>query len=330
MKRSQTRFVAEKPRLLLALCMISSAVQAHGIVGNRYFPGTLTFDDPAVADELILPNFSYSRHPVAENDNVDDSTAAASFARLLTPDLAVGVDSSWTQWKRQALQRQDGFDTTSISLKGRFYENDPHEALISASLGWGVPDSGSTAVGAGAPGSIQPAILFGKGFGDVPDRFAWLRPFGIAGGVSALFPSRRYTDAVVLNPATGRLETVSATNPDLLHWGFALEYSMLYLTDRFDGGPPKEEPLNQMVPLVEFAFDSQFGDGLGHKTAGTVNPGLSYVAVSYQVAAEAIVPMNHEAGSGVGVRVQLLLFLDDLVPSIFDKPLFSDKPLFGR
>jgi hypothetical protein len=28
--------------------------EAHGIAGNRYFPGTLTFDDPAVADELIL------------------------------------------------------------------------------------------------------------------------------------------------------------------------------------------------------------------------------------------------------------------------------------
>jgi hypothetical protein len=39
-----------------ALAVVPSA-DAHGIAGNRYFPGTLTFDDPAVADELILPNF---------------------------------------------------------------------------------------------------------------------------------------------------------------------------------------------------------------------------------------------------------------------------------
>ena len=43
---------------------------------------------------------------------------------------------------------------------------------------------------------------------------------------------------------------------DTLRLGFALEYSMLYLTDRFTGGPPNEEPLNQLVPLVEFAFVS--------------------------------------------------------------------------
>jgi hypothetical protein len=31
---------------------ISECAQAHGISGNRFFPGTMTFDDPAVADEF--------------------------------------------------------------------------------------------------------------------------------------------------------------------------------------------------------------------------------------------------------------------------------------
>jgi hypothetical protein len=55
-----------------------------------------------------------------------------------------------------------------------------------------------------------------------------------------------------------------------------------------------------------------------------VNPGLSYVAVSWQVAAEAIVPLNSEAGRSIGVRAQLLLFLDELIPSVFGKPLLSN------
>ena len=38
-----------------AMAVISHAAQAHGIVGNRLFPGTLAFDDPAVMDELVLP-----------------------------------------------------------------------------------------------------------------------------------------------------------------------------------------------------------------------------------------------------------------------------------
>jgi hypothetical protein len=33
--------------------------EAHGLGGNRYFVGTMTFDDPAVADEAIVANFSY-------------------------------------------------------------------------------------------------------------------------------------------------------------------------------------------------------------------------------------------------------------------------------
>jgi hypothetical protein len=33
-------------------------VHAHGIAGNRFFVGTLTFDDPSLADEAIVPHFS--------------------------------------------------------------------------------------------------------------------------------------------------------------------------------------------------------------------------------------------------------------------------------
>jgi hypothetical protein len=47
------------------------------------------------------------------------------------------------------------------------------------------------------------------------------------------------------------------------------------------------------------------------------------VAETWQLAAEAILPMNREAGRGVGARIQLLLFLDDLVPMLFGKPLLS-------
>ncbi len=62
--------------------------------------------------------------------------------------------------------------------------------------------------------------------------------------------------------------------PDRLQWGFALEYSTLYLTDRFTGGPPTAEPLNQWVPLIEFAFDTLVSCGFGQKTIGTIAPGL--------------------------------------------------------
>ena len=41
-----------------SLLVWAHTVHAHGIAGNRYFDGTLGFDDPAVADEAILPLYS--------------------------------------------------------------------------------------------------------------------------------------------------------------------------------------------------------------------------------------------------------------------------------
>ena len=57
-----------------------------------------------------------------------------------------------------------------------------------------------------------------------------------------------------------------------------------------------------------------------------MNPGFAYVAVAWQFAAEVIVPLNRDGGSGTGFRAQLLFFLDDLIPKLFDKPLLTDKP----
>jgi hypothetical protein len=64
----------------------------------------------------------------------------------------------------------------------------------------------------------------------------------------------------------------------------------------------------------------------GQNTAATMNPGLAYVAVAWQLAAEVIVPLNREGGNSTGFRAQLLFFLDDLIPKLFDMPLLSDKP----
>jgi hypothetical protein len=178
------------------------SAEAHGIAGNRYFPGTLTFDDPAVADELILPNFSSLAHANG-NGNVVDNIFAGAFTRLLTDKLAVSVDSSWVQRNRTSLPQQAGFGLTSLSLKGQVFEDDPHEALVAASISWGIGRLGNKAVGAGGPSALQPGVFFGKGLGDLPDRMAWLRPFGVAGAVTAEFPISRTSTITGIDPATG-------------------------------------------------------------------------------------------------------------------------------
>jgi hypothetical protein len=308
--------------LLIALAMLAGvhSAHAHGIAGNRFFPGTLSFDDPAVADEAILPNFASFKSPV-DGGNVVDNRFDWSFFRLLTPTLGVGVDSAWVH-RNWGNALRSGFDVTSLGLKGEVYRNDLHETLVSARLGWGIGHSGAQGINANAPDLLQAGIFFGKGLGDLPDGLAWLRPFGITGAITLDHPMTGSSINFGIDPQTGQLGPMLTRNVDILHWGFALEFSTLYLTSRFTPGKlPKDEPLNQLVPLVEFSFDSVRGE----KTVATMNPGLSYVAVSWQLAAEAIVPLNSEAGRTIGARAQLLLFLDELIPSLFGKPLLSDR-----
>jgi len=306
--------------IAFALLTCAHSAQAHGIAGNRFFVGTLTIDDPAVADEAILSGYSGFDHPV-EGGNAVDNRINWSFVRLLTPTLQVSIDSGWIHRSWPTAQTS-GFDTTDIGIKSEIFRNNEHEALVSAGVAWGIGHSGAAGVSADEPNSIQPGLFFGKGFGDLPNWLAWARPFAITGAIVDELPIGPTGNALAPNLTTGRFETIQVPNVETLHWGFSIQYSTLYLTSRFTGGPPKEEPLKQLLPLVEFSFDSP----RGQSTAATMNPGFAYVAVSWQIAAEAIVPLNREGGSGTGFRAQLLFFLDDLLPSLFGKPLLSDQP----
>lgn len=131
------------------------------------------------------------------------------------------------------------------------------------------------------------------------------------------------TNATALAPTpSGLLQAVSHPKVDTLHWGMSIQYSTYYLTSRFTGGPPKDEPLNQLVPLVEFAVDNPRTGA----SVATMNPGFAYVAVTWQIAAEAVLPLNREGGNSVGFRAQLLFFIDDMFPAVFGKPVITDQP----
>src|SRR3984893_2415457 len=277
----------------------SQTADAHDIAGNRYFPGTLTFDDPAVADEAIVPNFSSSMHPDGGGD-VTDNRINWSFTPLPTPTVGVVSDNSWIA-RNWGVSKRSGFDVTSVGLKWEVYRDNPHETLLSAGLAWGIGHSGAHGVNANAPDTIRPGIFFGKGFGDLPDSVSWLRPFGVTGAFVLEHPTGGVSTNLGIDPITGQLGPMLTRNVDILHWGFAVEFSTLYLTSRFTGGPPKEEPLNQFVPLVEFALDS----APGRTTGMAMNPGVSYVAVTWQLAVEAIVPLNNVSGRDIGGRAQL-------------------------
>src|SRR5215831_5412343 len=81
--------------IVIAILGFAHSAHAHGIAGNRFFPGTLSFDDPAVADESILPLFSSSKHP-DEGGNVVDNRFTWSFFRLLQRSESVSIVDGFT------------------------------------------------------------------------------------------------------------------------------------------------------------------------------------------------------------------------------------------
>jgi hypothetical protein len=201
--------------IVLAMLVGTQAASAHGIAGNRYFASTLTFDDPAVADEAIVPLYGHPQYPT-QDSNVVESRLNWSFARLLTPTLAFTADSGWVR-QRWPIGQTSGADKANIGLKYEAFRDNRHEALVSASLTWGIGHSGSAAVGADAPHTIQPGVSFGKGFGDLPDALSWLRPFAVTGAIVAEIPvGSTRAMALAPNPATGKFDSVLSPGVETL------------------------------------------------------------------------------------------------------------------
>src|SRR5499433_1360124 len=118
------RFARWLVGLFLIVATIPAAprfADAHGIAGNRFFPGTLSFDDPAVADEAIVPNVAIPKQP-GEGDLVGNRYSW-SFFRLLKNTLGVGIDNGWVHRDWGVASRRE-FDTTNLTIKGEVYGND--------------------------------------------------------------------------------------------------------------------------------------------------------------------------------------------------------------
>jgi hypothetical protein len=106
---------------------------AHGIAGNRLFVGTLSFDDPAVADEFSTTLSRFKQ--LVPGGAAIDTTIDGAFSRLLTPDLALQGDTTWINRAGGGVSNATGFDTTQVGLKGLILRDDIPGTLLSEVLG---------------------------------------------------------------------------------------------------------------------------------------------------------------------------------------------------
>ncbi len=299
-----------------------SPAAAHGLAGKRFFPATLLVDDPFVADELSLPTVSHIKTPASGDEPATlETEVSAELSKRITPNLGLSVEGNWRHLDPDGGSSTSGFGNMELGLKYQFFKSDGHETILSLGLGWEVGGTGRKAVDADSFSTFAPALFFGKGFGDLPDSLAFLKPFAITGVVGAEIPTRSKTKTVTISEE-GEAEVEIERNPNVLTWGFAIEYSLPYLQSFVkDVGLPV--PFNRMIPVVEIALETPVDRGQAGKTTGTVNPGVIWAGKFFQVGLEAVIPINSRTGKNVGILGQLHFYLDDLFPGSLGRPLFS-------
>jgi hypothetical protein len=285
------RLLAAALALLGATAFASPDATAHGVVGDRFFPATIASDDPFAADELALPTIALGNH----EEDYD-----FEYSKTILPNFAVSLEGGYVDAHAPGEPKASGWDNLEITPTWQFVTDAESEFVASAGLGFEIGGSGSRAIADRAT-TWTPKFLFGKGFGDLPDSMALLRPLAVTGVVGY---------------------SISGANggPDTLRWSGAMEYSLLYLQNNVrDEG--FWNAAAHLTPVVEFVMQTPDGGG----TTGTVNPGLIWSGQYTQLGIEAVLPVNRASGSNIGVLMQLHFYLDDIFPHSLGTPLLGGR-----
>ena len=276
------------------LGFLPQASNAHGIVGERFFPATITSDDPFAADELALPTISLGNH---------EEDYEFEYTKSIVRHFSVSFGGGYVDAHPPGDARATGWENLEITPTWQFVTDAEGEFVLSAAFSFEIGGSGSKSV-ADTFTTYTPKILFGKGFGDLPDSMALLRPLAVTGVVGYAMPGTHLASKSI-------------------EWSGAVEYSLLYLQNNV-----RDQHLGafaeRLTPIVEFAFESPTDLG-GGGTTGTINPGLFWSGQYTQVAVEAVVPLNRDSGDTVGIKAQLHFYMDDIFPDSLGAPIIGER-----
>src|SRR5260370_20971645 len=110
--------------LVCAVCEFGATSRAfgHGFAGARFFPATLTTDDPFVADELSLPTVSSIVTP--DGRGTRDTEISSDIALRITPKWDIEFGETFITLDPSQGKAVNGFDHLSLVPKYQLYEND--------------------------------------------------------------------------------------------------------------------------------------------------------------------------------------------------------------
>jgi len=126
---------------VFALCGLGAASRAfgHGFAGARFFPATLSTDDPFVADELSLPTINTIR--TTDDGGTRETDISVDIAKRITPQFGIEIGETLTVLNPHEGRAANGFGNLELGGKYQFLKSDAHEAIVSVGLGVGLSNS---------------------------------------------------------------------------------------------------------------------------------------------------------------------------------------------
>src|SRR3981189_3387621 len=217
---------ASRARLAVATALTISqagSALAHGFAGSRFFPATITIDDPFVADELSLPTVSHQK--TATDPSVVETAISGELSMRITSDFGFSIGYAWNHLDQAGPPyNPNGFQNLEITPRYQFLLNAPHEAVASVGVITEIGGTGARGVGAVPFATYTPTLYFGQGAGDLPESLNWARPFAVTGMLGYSITSSKKVRTPVADPDTGFTTLAVDHVSNTINYGFAIEY----------------------------------------------------------------------------------------------------------
>jgi len=123
--------------ILVAALLVPAAANAHGVIGARFFPATISSDDPFAADELALPTITIFNH---ETDTDFD------YSKSIFPGFAIDFGMGYVDAHPPGGGHASGFSNLDVAPAMELFRSPEHEFIFSAGVDWEIGGSGSRSV----------------------------------------------------------------------------------------------------------------------------------------------------------------------------------------
>ena len=145
--------------LVYLVCEFGTTSHAfgHGFAGARFFPATLSTDDPFVSDELSLPTVSTISTP--DDGGTRETVISVDIAKRITPQFGIAIGETLTALNPHEGQATNGFGNLELGGKYQLLKNDAHEAIVSVGLGVEIGGTGSSSIGADSFSTWAPGFF---------------------------------------------------------------------------------------------------------------------------------------------------------------------------